>query len=405
MAALPYADIQGILLRAAKMPLLRYLVFRVGSAPAARQFIGTLVDGDGPRISSAEPWADGKPRFVLYVSFTYPGLRALGLSEASLSGFPVEYIEGAVRRAELVGDVGDSAPSRWKAKLNTDEAQIVVTIPATSRDVLEEVSAAVRNLASEGDACTEVSCLDAAALPPGDLAHFGYRDGIGQPTIAGGLKSALPSPAPEAATGAFLLGHPSQYEGLTYPVPQPDVLGRNGSFGALRVLEQDCAGFEAFLDDNASDIDRELLAAKLCGRWRNGVPLALSPDTPDPTPRDPVRQVELVRLHPDRCRSGRVRRQERLPLSRWLPHPSCQSPELARSRRQRPQATYPASRSAVRTTIRSEQPRRRDRARSPRHVHLRQFARSVRVLDGGLGQQGRLRPRPAPHQGPDDRSQ
>ena len=25
----------------------------------------------------------------------------------------------------------------------------------------------------------------------------------------------------------------------------------------------------------------ELIAAKLCGRWRNGVPLALSPSTPD----------------------------------------------------------------------------------------------------------------------------
>ena len=29
-------------------------------------------------------------------------------------------------------------------------------------------------------------------------------------------------------------------------------------------------------------IDPELLAAKLCGRWRNGVPLALSPDTDSP---------------------------------------------------------------------------------------------------------------------------
>jgi hypothetical protein len=29
---------------------------------------------------------------------------------------------------------------------------------------------------------------------------------------------------------------------------------------------------------------REIVAANLCGRWRNGVPLALSPDTPNPLP-------------------------------------------------------------------------------------------------------------------------
>ena len=297
MPDLPYADIQGILLRAAKMPLLRYLIFRVDTAAAARRFIGVLVDGDGPRVSSAEPWAH-KPAHVLYVSLTYPGLEALGLPEASLEGFPEAYVEGAVKRADIVGDVGDSAPRHWKAKLNTDEAQLIVTIPATTPEVLEEVSARVRGLATRHGACTEVSHLDGAGLPPGDVAHFGYRDGIGQPTIDGGLRSARASPAPHSATGAFLLGYPSQYTGLTYAVPEPDVLGRHGSFGALRVLEQDCAGFEAFLDANADVIDKELLAAKLCGRWRNGVPLALSPDTPNPDPPIPGERMNWFDYKP-----------------------------------------------------------------------------------------------------------
>ncbi len=48
------------------------------------------------------------------------------------------------------------------------------------------------------------------------------------------------------------------------------------------MIETDVVGFENFLQANKAKIDPELLAAKMCGRWRNGVPLALSPDTDSP---------------------------------------------------------------------------------------------------------------------------
>jgi deferrochelatase/peroxidase EfeB len=112
-----------------------------------------------------------------------------------------------------------------------------------------------------------------------------------------------------APLGTVLLGYPNNFEGLFWRVPQPDVLGRNGTFNAFRVLEQDVAGFEAYLDEAASYLLshakadevlpegaeatigpglsrhaalREIVAANMCGRWRNGVPLVLSPDTPNP---------------------------------------------------------------------------------------------------------------------------
>jgi deferrochelatase/peroxidase EfeB len=83
----------------------------------------------------------------------------------------------------------------------------------------------------------------------------------------------------------------------------------NGAFNAFRILAQDTAGFESYLDRAAEMVSsdpraetllpagaerlvtphgtrhaamREVVAAKLCGRWRNGTPLALSPDTPAP---------------------------------------------------------------------------------------------------------------------------
>jgi hypothetical protein len=138
MGALPYAEIQGIILRSAKMPFMRQLVLQVLDAAAARGFVGALAEGPGPRVSSAMPWnKDEKPESVLYVSFSFAGLKALGVPESSLSTFPEEFIAGAVERAEEVGDTGDSSPEHWKQGLNTDLAHIFVTIPAMSAALLD----------------------------------------------------------------------------------------------------------------------------------------------------------------------------------------------------------------------------------------------------------------------------
>ena len=69
---------------------------------------------------------------------------------------------------------------------------------------------------------------------------------------------------------------------MNYVVPEPRQLGLNGSFSVFKKVETDVVGFEDFLQSNSDKIDPELLAAKICGRWRNGVPLALSPDTDSP---------------------------------------------------------------------------------------------------------------------------
>ena len=68
----------------------------------------------------------------------------------------------------------------------------------------------------------------------------------------------------------------------TTTYPSHDELGLNGSFAVFKKVETDVVGFEDFLQSNKDKIDPELLAAKMCGRWRNGVPLALSPDTDSP---------------------------------------------------------------------------------------------------------------------------
>jgi Dyp-type peroxidase family len=65
-------------------------------------------------------------------------------------------------------------------------------------------------------------------------------------------------------------------------MPAPDVLGRNGTYVVFRKYQSHVAAFNRFLYENArTEAERELLAAKLVGRWRSGAPLALSPDRDD----------------------------------------------------------------------------------------------------------------------------
>ena len=110
---------------------------------------------------------------------------------------------------------------------------------------------------------------------PTTKVHFGYTDGISTPTIRGGPEEYRPDHQQPCAPWIFVLREDAD----NYFVPDPLELGRNGSFAVFKKVETDVVAFEDFLQANREQIDPELLAAKVCGRWRNGVPLALSPDT------------------------------------------------------------------------------------------------------------------------------
>ena len=171
-----------------------------------------------------------------------------------------------------------AAPGNGKIEFASPDLHVLLFLFAQADDILERMTSQIRAMFVQSGAMAELSRHDARSLPE-SKAHFGYRDGFAQPTIEGGLPPLMPDALPQAPAGEFLLGYPSQYADFSYPVPEPAVLGQNGSFVAFRVLAQDCHGFEQFLTQTArqTGLDRELIAAKLCGRWRNGVPLSLSP--------------------------------------------------------------------------------------------------------------------------------
>ncbi len=255
-----------------------FFLLRVESPPAARRLLSTLP------ITSGALWNE-KPAFCLNVGLTFDGLTALGLPAASLGSFPQEFVVGASKRCAQVGDVGSCSADSWDYGLGQPGLHALVLLFAQTAEIRDTQAVVLRQSLLADGAYSEIMMLPGDVLP-GSKAHFGYRDGFSQPTIDCGLGNPVPDKQPIAPTGEFLLGYPSQFDQFTYPVPVPDELGRNGSFMVLRILEQDCAAFDALLNESEEryGIAGELLAAKIVGRWRNGTPLAISPDSDSPVP-------------------------------------------------------------------------------------------------------------------------
>lgn len=300
---LPYDDIQGTILRGYRVDLARHFILSVSDKAAAGELILKLVEGrDGlPSITSAKRWLQ-KPNSFLNIGFTCPGLRMLGVGAEQLASFESTFQRGATDgdTASLVGDIGASAPEKWIGGLaNGEQVHIVLSLwVAKDPALLESLSARLRQ--AFAGAVSELSAHDAQALPDNQV-HFGYRDSIAQPTIAGAPPRKRPEPDDQAviATGEFLLGYTNEGKGV-YSV-QPPELSRNSSYAAFRILEQDVAAFDAFLSEYAAKagIDPELLAAKVCGRWRNGNPLTLRPDEAGATlPTSQLNDFNYVNAQP-----------------------------------------------------------------------------------------------------------
>jgi deferrochelatase/peroxidase EfeB len=316
MNTLHLADIQGFILRAYRMPILRHFLLQVQAPAAARTLLGRLVSGDEqdtPQITTAEAWQVGfapgpgdnpqerpryKPDYCLNVGLTWPGLVALEVAERvptlSFKSFGA-FTDGAAKRAERVGDTGPHAPQHWLSGFGTGADHVMVTLYALTPQALTTYSTRLSALFAEGNAFQELWRGDGMALfeiqngqpVPVPKIHFGYTDGISQVTIKGGPERYAPDHQEPCEPWLFVLLD----EAENYYVPEPPELGRNGSFGVFKMIRQDVVGFEQFLQDNKERIDPELLAAKICGRWRNGVPLVLSPDTDAPPEGIPLEQL------------------------------------------------------------------------------------------------------------------
>lgn len=314
-------DIQRTVLRGVFRRFVRHLLLEVTDRGAACAFLARAAsdEGDGPKVTRQPD----SPALCLKLSFTWEGLRALGLARRALESFPTEFRQGMAARAAKLGDVGESAPDHWPAPFNEPaRLHVVASLYANNKQELDAAQAGIV------PAFTLLGVRDGRNLDDNKV-HFGYRDSISQPRfreVHG--EDEQYGDEPFDPLGTILLGHPTLVGDLMFRVPDPPVIGENGTFSAFRILAQDVTAFEAWLDTAADWLDshkdvkrllapgeealigegfdrrgalREIVAAQMMGRWRNGVPVETSPDG---QPADGVSLTDFDYTHLSRCPAG-----------------------------------------------------------------------------------------------------
>ena len=271
-------DIQSGVLRPRPTPYAAtYVLFRIDECKAGRELMARL---SSVVASAAHPTSPTGDTWVS-VALSFQGLKALGVPQASLDSFSPQFQQGMAARAKVLGDKGESAPENWEKPLGSSEVHVVVTAVAPDTERLEAAMEGARKTYRELRGVTAIWRQD-CHVREGEREAFGFRDGIGHPAIEGtGVAGSNPNERPFKA-GEFVLGYPDEMVD-TPAIPQPEILGRNGSYVVFRKLHQRVAAFRQYLKENASSPEaEELVAAKMMGRWRSGAPLALCPMHDDP---------------------------------------------------------------------------------------------------------------------------
>lgn len=287
-------DIQHILLTRTPAMTGRYEFLSFDDPVGARAWLTPLVD----RVQSAadvRATMDSSDRWVT-LAFTWRGLRALGVPEETLATFPDEFREGMAARADILGDTGACSPENWVGGLAGDDLHAIAILFARTDAEHQRCTTEHHKLVARCSGVRVLSFLDLNATPPFDYAHdhFGFRDRLSQPVIAGSGEAPTPGSGAALQPGEFILGYPDE-EGQARALPQPEVLFRNGSYMAYRRLQEHVGAFRNYLREHADTPDgQNLIAAKLMGRWRSGAPLVLAPDRDDPAlGADPMRNNDF----------------------------------------------------------------------------------------------------------------
>src|SRR5215475_11091177 len=198
--SLDFEDIQHFLMSRPPARAARYEFLTFGSAIGGRAWLTGLIEKVGTAKAVGSNVADA--RWVT-VGFTWNGLQALGLSEASLATFPEEFRQGMAARADILGLTGANHPSQWVGALASPNLHAIAILFA--RDVAERERCRQEHerYLMQCEGAQLLSSLDLEAIPPFDYAHehFGYRDRLSQPVIEGAGEKPTPGSGPPLKAG------------------------------------------------------------------------------------------------------------------------------------------------------------------------------------------------------------
>jgi Dyp-type peroxidase family len=276
-AALDLGDIQSGALYERPSPYVgTYLLLSIRDRQDGRALVRRLLRVVNPATAGGESGTTS-----VTVAFTYYGLEALGVPQQSLDSFAPEFRQGMAARAPILGDVGESAPELWEHPLGSSDVHVAIAVLSSSEEELRTVAEKARRAHAELPGIELLWRQDCYQLATGRTS-FGFKDGIGQPSIEGSGRPSTNTRERPLKAGEIILGYPDE-TGELPPMPTPEVLGRNGTYVVFRKLHTRVAAYRTYLRARAATrAEEDLLGAKMVGRWQSGAPLAVSPDVDDP---------------------------------------------------------------------------------------------------------------------------
>src|SRR6185295_17642099 len=204
---LDLTEIQATVLRPRPAPYFgTHVLLRVNDAQGGRAFLRRLT----PHVDSAASWWSAVTPW-LAVGISYAGLEALGVPQGSLQSFPVGFREGMAARARHLGDEGVNDPKNWDQPYGKRDVHIGVSAFSDSEEDRRRILAIAREQVEGFSGVSVLAMQDFGAKP-----------------------------------GEFILGYPSE-SGVPLPMPQPDVLGRNGTYVGFRKYQSLVGAFNRFL--------------------------------------------------------------------------------------------------------------------------------------------------------------
>jgi len=272
-------NIQGIVLRGyGHKNGARFLMCRVkkdAEVSALRHWIGGLDIANASRAPKAQNH-DGP---FINIAFSYEGLKAMELDPELINGFPLAYVEDSNHyyRRQINGDIGDNSPEFWDWGSEENEVHLVLLVYANDDTEAGVVADGLLNDCKDWLQLVIDKPLEGRRLH-GRKEHFGFRDGIAQPVVAG---SGRPEVAGNTiAAGEFLLGHRDGYDNVFHgPVSGNGFnFGLDGSYLVFRQLSQNVEDFWSYCAQQEQVGTPVTVASKMVGRWPSGAPLLRHPD-------------------------------------------------------------------------------------------------------------------------------
>lgn len=179
--------------------------------------------------------------------------------------------------------LGDRTPvTDWKVGGLNNSVDVLLIVASNNREAAEFRGDELVSTAASAGLTTTYREM---GIKIGGREHFGFRDGISQPTVKG------VDEAGEMEPGHFVYGYPKLENGQPVTVyVDPHEITKNGSLLVLRRLEQDVEMFRGFCASEAErnkvvwpGLTGEHVQAMLVGRWPSGAKVSVL-DNGDPGP-------------------------------------------------------------------------------------------------------------------------